>query len=62
MSEWRWLENPAYAGRTPQKLTADCHDGSPFITIQCSCGFDNHVHRAYQALQLSALPLSASSL
>jgi len=43
---WRWLENPAYAGKPAQKLTADCHDHSPFITIQCSCGFDNHIHES----------------
>lgn len=46
MSNWLWVENPAYVGRMPQQLKADCHDRSPFVTIKCSCDFDNHVHES----------------
>jgi hypothetical protein len=52
MSKWVWQENPAYAGRTPTVLKAACHDGSPFITISCWCGWDMHVHET----QLAKLP------
>jgi hypothetical protein len=46
MSEWLWVENPAYVNKLPRQLKADCHDGSPFVTIHCSCDFDNHVHES----------------
>jgi len=46
MAEWRWVENPAYVDRIPEPLTVDCHDGSPFLTVRCFCGFDNHVHES----------------
>ena len=43
---WQLVENPAFEGRAPAPLKPDCHDRSPFITIQCECGFDNHVHES----------------
>jgi hypothetical protein len=46
MNDWLWVENPAFVGRMPEQLTADCHDHSPFVTIHCSCDFDNHVHES----------------
>jgi hypothetical protein len=46
MSEWMWIENPAFVDKMPEQLTADCHDHSPFVTIHCSCDFDNHVHES----------------
>ena len=42
---WRLAENPQYAGRTPTLVTAECHDGSPFLTVSCPrCGGENHLH------------------
>jgi hypothetical protein len=48
-SSWEWADNPAYAGRTPVPLEADCHDKSPFITIVCGCGGEMHVHETQVA-------------
>jgi hypothetical protein len=44
VAEWQWIDNPTFAGKTPAPLKPDCHDRSPFITLHCTCGFDNHVH------------------
>jgi hypothetical protein len=50
---WEIVENPAFAGQEPHALgRATCHDGSPFITIACSCGFDMHLHET----QIAAVP------
>lgn len=45
--EWVMIDNPAYLGRTPTPLKAECHDGTPFVTIACShCGFHLHQHES----------------
>lgn len=42
---WQLVDNEAYAGQTPRKLTGACHDGSPFVTIQCdACHAYSHIH------------------
>ncbi len=46
------VENPAYAGKMPRKLTAVCHDGTPFVTVRCACGYELHLHES----QLGPLP------
>lgn len=43
---WLWLENESYAGQTPRKLRAACHDGSAFVTIRCGCTFESHIHES----------------
>ena len=40
------VANPSYAGKTPTPMKAVCHDGSPFVTIQCSCGYQLHQHES----------------
>jgi hypothetical protein len=45
-SRFELVPNPAYAGKTPSPLKAECHDGSPFITIQCDCGVQLHQHES----------------
>jgi hypothetical protein len=52
---WEIVDNPAYAGQTPRRLRAACHDRSPFLTIRCDCGFDMHLHET----QLRSLPADA---
>lgn len=52
MSDWTFAPNPAFAGQTPRPLTPACHDGSPFLTICCGCGFDMHLHET----QVAAMP------
>ena len=43
--KWDLVENPAWAGRAPQALAgSECHDHSHFVTIQCSCGEQMHMH------------------
>lgn len=46
---WLWVENESYAGQTPRILTAACHDGSPFVTIRCSCDSEAHIHESQLA-------------
>ena len=47
MKRWTWVDNPAYAGKEPTLLEANCHDGSPFATITCDgCASDLHVHES----------------
>jgi hypothetical protein len=55
MSDWRLVENPAYAGKTPTPMTATCHDGTPFLTVQCACGEPMHLHES----QIEPLPPEA---
>lgn len=43
---WELVDNPVFYGRARGLLEPDCHDRSPFVTIQCACGFDNHVHES----------------
>jgi hypothetical protein len=45
-SRFELVPNPAYAGRKPTPLVAECHDGTPFITIQCDCGSQLHQHES----------------
>jgi hypothetical protein len=40
------LANPAFAGRKPTILKAQCHDGPPFIDYACLCGARNHLHES----------------
>jgi len=49
------VENPAYAGRTPTPQKAVCHDGSPFVSVKCACGYVQHLHET----QLAAIPEDA---
>lgn len=56
---WTLAENPAYAGREPTPVEAVCHDGTPFITIQCPrCGADLHMHES----QLARLPEEVTTI
>lgn len=45
-TKFELVPNPGYQDRTPTPLKAECHDGSPFITIQCSCGYQMHQHES----------------
>ena len=43
------VDNPDWAGRSPpdQPLTQSaCHDRSHFITVQCACGAQMHMHES----------------
>lgn len=41
----RWTDNPAFAGRTPERLDPACHDRSPMLDVQCDrCGDISHIH------------------
>lgn len=46
------VPNPSYAGKTPRPLLAACHDRTPFLTAQCDCGYQLHLHES----QLATLP------
>jgi len=46
---WLWIENEAYAGQTPRTLTSACHDGSPFVTVRCTCNAEAHIHESQLA-------------
>jgi hypothetical protein len=46
---WTIAPNPAYAGRTPRPLQPACHDRSPFLTVQCACGYELHLHETQLA-------------
>src|SRR4051812_30919392 len=52
MSNWTIAPNPAFAEQTPRPLTPACHDGSPFLTIRCTCGENMHLHET----QIAAVP------
>jgi ribosomal protein S27E len=41
--------NPNYAGKTPRPLKVECHDGTPFVTIRCRCGYTLHLHESQTA-------------
>ena len=44
---WVLVENPGFAGKKPRILEAVCHDGTPFLTMQCSfCQEQNHIHES----------------
>jgi hypothetical protein len=45
-ADWALIENPGYAGKTPRIMHAECHDGTPFVTIQCRCGNEMHQHES----------------
>jgi hypothetical protein len=45
-TEWVLLDNPAFEGKTPRVLVAQCHDRTPFITIVCNCGGEMHLHES----------------
>lgn len=45
MNEWKTVENPGWAGVEPRRLTgSECHDRSHFVTVECSCGEQMHMH------------------
>lgn len=45
--EWELVRNPLWAGQKPQRLErSDCHDGSHFLTVQCRCGEQMHMHES----------------
>lgn len=47
MANWRLVDNPDWAGRTPTIQQALCHDRSPFITVLCpACGIEGHIHES----------------
>jgi hypothetical protein len=39
-------------------MTAACHDGSPFLTVCCSCSYAMHLHES----QLDAVPATVVEL
>lgn len=50
---YRIVDNPAYQGRTPTILKPDCHDRTPFLTIECGrCAQHLHIHEG----QLASIP------
>jgi hypothetical protein len=53
---WEFAENPAFAGQEPRPLVADCHDGSPFLTVVCGCGYEMHIHET----QIAGVPAGAT--
>lgn len=47
---WTLIDNPAWTDRNvPRALKPACHDGSPFLTVECSCGNQMHLHESYTA-------------
>jgi len=48
-TQWLLVPNPGYAGKTPRSLEAVCHDGTPFVTIRCRCGYELHQHESRTA-------------
>lgn len=45
MSKWEVVPNPDWAGRKPEGVSESlCHDRSPFVEVQCSCGAQQHFH------------------
>lgn len=44
--DWVLMENPSWEGRNPTPMRPACHDGSPFLTILCSCGEAHHQHES----------------
>lgn len=50
MSNWETIPNPAFDGLQPQRFTvSDCHDHSHFVTVQCACGEQMHMHQTQWA-------------
>lgn len=46
MSDWELVPNPEWVNRVPQHFTESlCHDHSHFVTIECSCGEQMHMHQ-----------------
>jgi hypothetical protein len=54
-SRFELLPNPAYAGKKPTPLVAECHDRTPFVTIVCDCGSALHQHES----SVSHIPVDA---
>lgn len=53
MSNWKTVPNPAWEGIEPQRFTqSECHDRSHFVTIECTCGYQGHLHES----SISTLP------
>jgi len=44
--KWILIPNPALKGIDSTKLVPICHNGTPFLTIQCGCGYQMHIHRS----------------
>lgn len=50
MSDWKLIPNPEWKDQSPRPLgPATCHDGSPFITVECTCGEHMHMHETQTA-------------
>lgn len=50
-SKWTLIENPAWAGIEAQPLAGSaCHDHSHFVTVQCHCGEQMHMHQTQWAV------------
>jgi hypothetical protein len=46
MTSWVLIPNPGYEGE-PRPMTSACHDGTPFLTLQCSsCERPMHMHES----------------
>jgi len=46
---WMLVDNPLYLGKEPpaQPMTESaCHDRSHFLTVQCQCGEQMHLHES----------------
>lgn len=44
---WELVANPGWAGQKPQHLERSaCHDQSHFVTVQCRCGEQMHMHES----------------
>jgi len=44
--QWELVKNPEWTGKTPQHFTESlCHDHSHFVTVQCRCGEQMHMHQ-----------------
>jgi hypothetical protein len=41
---WKLVPNPKLVGVDRSKLEPACHDKTPFLTIECSCGYRMHIH------------------
>ena len=46
MSDWKLAPNLAYRGKKPRRLKAACHDKTPFVTIEHTCGGRLHFHES----------------
>jgi len=57
VSDWKLIPNPAWEGKLSRPLgrIATCHDGTAFLTVQCQCGGQMHLHYS----QVEPLPEKA---